>query len=207
MPGELPDRYEISVANRTQAPDRRSDGWATSSLARPTWCRSLRVTRTPHRSRGITFASLLTSCSGRDGSVAQCGPTRGFEPLLESIVGVLGRPSHRRSTRSSHHHVGIAAGDRSRWTGRLRPATRCSSSCPRTGAISAFRNAQARLVGVSQEPDGDQHRRSGCSVPARTNAGHRVNLLYLVPNFQTRQGCSACANGANCSSGRAGAMC
>ena len=57
-----------------------------------------------------------------------------------------------------------------------------------TGAISAFKNAQARLVGVRQEPDGISLDDLDAVCLRERNAGHRVNLLYLVPNFQNPTG-------------------
>src|SRR5204862_1785315 len=57
-----------------------------------------------------------------------------------------------------------------------------------TGAITAFRNAQASLAGVAQEADGidlDDLER----VTARErSAGRRIAFLYVVPNFQNPTG-------------------
>jgi 2-aminoadipate transaminase len=57
-----------------------------------------------------------------------------------------------------------------------------------TGAISAFRNVQAELVGVHQEVDGvdlaaldDTHQRL-------QREGRRARILYVVPNFQNPTG-------------------
>jgi 2-aminoadipate transaminase len=57
-----------------------------------------------------------------------------------------------------------------------------------TGAISAFVNARARLMGVRQDDDGidvDELDRAVARVRAE---GRRVRLLYVVPNFQNPTG-------------------
>ncbi len=58
------------------------------------------------------------------------------------------------------------------------------------GATSAFRAAQARMVGVALGPDGldldhlrERHR-------AETAAGRRVKFLYVIPSFQNPSGIS-----------------
>jgi len=57
-----------------------------------------------------------------------------------------------------------------------------------TGAIAAFRNAQCRLVGVKQDPDGINLEQLDTVCLRERAAGARVNLLYLVPNFQNPAG-------------------
>ena len=57
-----------------------------------------------------------------------------------------------------------------------------------TGAISAFKNAQARLVGVKQDEDGINLDDLDEVCVRERRAGRRVNLLYLVPNFQNPTG-------------------
>jgi 2-aminoadipate transaminase len=57
-----------------------------------------------------------------------------------------------------------------------------------TGAISAFKNAQARLAGVRQDEDGINLEDLDEVCLRERRAGHRVNLLYLVPNFQNPAG-------------------
>ena len=58
------------------------------------------------------------------------------------------------------------------------------------GATSAFRAAQARMVGVDLTPDGldlDQLRQRH---RAETAAGRRVKFLYVIPSFQNPSGIS-----------------
>ena len=57
-----------------------------------------------------------------------------------------------------------------------------------TGAIAAFRNAQCRLVGVKQDADGINLEDLDSTCVRERAAGARVNLLYLVPNFQNPAG-------------------
>ena len=57
-----------------------------------------------------------------------------------------------------------------------------------TGAISAFKNTQARLVGVRQDEDGINLEDLDEVCLRERRAGRRVNLLYLVPNFQNPTG-------------------
>ena len=127
--------------------------------------------------------------SGRDGSVLQYGPTRGFEPLLESIVGVLAG----RHIDAALDQVTITSGSQQGidLVGRvlITPGDTVLVELPSyTGAISAFKNAQARLVGVRQEPDGISVDDLDAVCLRERKAGHKVNLLYLVPNFQNPTG-------------------
>jgi 2-aminoadipate transaminase len=57
-----------------------------------------------------------------------------------------------------------------------------------TGAISAFGNAQATLVGVRQDDDGINLDDLDAVCQRERGSGRRVNLLYLVPNFQNPTG-------------------
>jgi 2-aminoadipate transaminase len=127
--------------------------------------------------------------SGRDGSVLQYGPTRGFEPLIESIVDVLAR----RHIDTTPDQVTITSGSQQGidLIGRvlITPGDTVLVELPAyTGAISAFKNAQARLVGVRQEPDGISLDDLDAVCERERRAGHRVNLLYIVPNFQNPTG-------------------
>jgi 2-aminoadipate transaminase len=127
--------------------------------------------------------------SGRDGSVLQYGPTRGFEPLIESIVDVLAT----RHINTTPDQVTITSGSQQGidLIGRvlITPGDTVLVELPAyTGAISAFKNAQARLVGVRQEPDGISLDDLDAVCERERRAGHRVNLLYIVPNFQNPTG-------------------
>jgi 2-aminoadipate transaminase len=127
--------------------------------------------------------------SGRDGSVLQYGPTRGFEPLIESIVDVLAT----RHIDTAPDQVTITSGSQQGidLIGRvlITPGDTVLVELPAyTGAISAFKNAQARLVGVRQESDGISMDDLDAVCERERRAGHRVQLLYIVPNFQNPTG-------------------
>ena len=127
--------------------------------------------------------------SGADGTVLQYGPTRGYRPLLESVLGVL----DARHIRTSLDDLMITSGSQQGLdlVARvlLSPGDAVLVELPAyTGAISAFKNVQAELVGVKQDENGiDLDDLDGVCLRER-NAGRRVNLLYLVPNFQNPTG-------------------
>ena len=120
----------------------------------------------------------------------QYGPTRGHKPLIEAIVELLGDARHqggRRRTCSSP-----PAPSRG-WTSLAGccsiPGDVVLVELPAyTGAISAFKNTEAALVGVQQEPDGIDLADLELVVARERAAGRRVRFLYLVPNFQNPTG-------------------
>jgi len=127
--------------------------------------------------------------AGEDGSVLQYGPTRGYRPLLESIVGVL----DARGIRADLAEVMTTSGSQQGLdlTARvlIAPGDVVLVEVPTyTGAIAAFRNAQCRLVGVKQDHDGINIEELDATCLRERAAGSRVNLLYLVPNFQNPAG-------------------
>ena len=127
--------------------------------------------------------------SGKDGSVLQYGPTRGYRPLVESIIGVLdGRGikvdlTEVMTTSGSQQGLDLIA------RVLIAPGDAVLVEVPTyTGAIAAFRNAQCRLVGVPQDADGINIDELDAVCVRERAAGARVNLLYLVPNFQNPAG-------------------
>lgn len=127
--------------------------------------------------------------SGKDGSVLQYGPTRGFRPLLESILGVL----ETRGITADLAQVMTTSGSQQGLdlTARvlIAPGDVVLVEVPTyTGAIAAFRNAQCRLAGVKQDADGIDVEELDAVCMRERAAGSRVNLLYLVPNFQNPAG-------------------
>jgi len=127
--------------------------------------------------------------AGEDGSVLQYGPTRGYRPLLESIVGVL----EARGITADLTQVMTTSGSQQGLdlTARvlIAPGDVVLVEVPTyTGAIAAFRNAQCGLVGVTQDPDGINLEELDATCLRERAAGSRVNLLYLVPNFQNPAG-------------------
>jgi 2-aminoadipate transaminase len=131
-------------------------------------------------------ADLLT---GADGAVLQYGPTRGFRPLREAAValmesrGIAGDPDRVIVTTGSQQGLDLVArifldhGD-----------VALMELPSYTGAITAFRNVGASLVGVRQAADGIDLDHLEHTI-GRLRADHRrVKLLYLVPNFQNPTG-------------------
>jgi len=127
--------------------------------------------------------------ASRDGAVLQYGPTRGYKPLLESILGVL----EKRGIKADLREVMTTSGSQQGLdlTARvlIAPGDTVLVEVPTyTGAIAAFRNAQCRLVGVRQDADGINVDDLDAVCVRERSAGSRVNLLYLVPNFQNPAG-------------------
>ena len=127
--------------------------------------------------------------SGGNHDVLQYGPTRGYEPLLESIIALLA-DRHITATRDE---LLITSGSQQGLdlVGRVlvTPGDVVLVELPAyAGAISAFRNAQAHLVGVAQDEDGINLDDLDEVCQRERRAGRRVNLLYLVPNFQNPTG-------------------
>ncbi|MBN4048321.1 aminotransferase class I/II-fold pyridoxal phosphate-dependent enzyme, partial [bacterium AH-315-O15] len=93
--------------------------------------------------------------SGADHGVLQYGPTRGHRSLLESIVPLLAE----RHITATLDDLLITSGSQQGLDLVARvlvtPGDVVLVELPAyTGAISAFRNAQAHLVGVAQDDDG-----------------------------------------------------
>ena len=127
--------------------------------------------------------------SGEDGSVLQYGPTRGYRPLLESILGVLETRGIKTDLRELMTTSGSQQGLDLTARVLIAPGDAVLVEVPTyTGAIAAFRNAQCRLVGVRQDPDGINLDDLDTTLMRERAAGARVNLLYLVPNFQNPAG-------------------
>jgi 2-aminoadipate transaminase len=135
--------------------------------------------------RAIT-ADLL---DGRDGSVLQYGPTRGHRPLLAALVEILAG----RGIQASVEHLLVTTGSQQGLdlVGRvlLDPGDVALVELPAyTGAITAFRNVQAELVGIKQQDDGIDLNDLDAVLRRLRTAGRRVRFLYVVPNFQNPTG-------------------
>jgi 2-aminoadipate transaminase len=135
--------------------------------------------------REIT-AELL---SGRDGSVLQYGPTRGFKPLLDAITGIMSR----RGVQASSDQLLVTTGSQQglNLVARvlLDPGDVALVELPTyTGAITAFRNVESQMVGVPQEADGVDLAALDATYERLHRDGRRVKFLYVVPNFQNPTG-------------------
>ena len=130
--------------------------------------------------------SILT---GSDASVLQYGQTRGYRPLLEALCLVLAR----RGIRASPQETIVTTGSQQALDLCARvfidPGDAVVVELPAyTGAMTAFANAQARLVSVPQDAEGVHLEHLDRVVTRERSAGRRVALLYLVPNFQNPTG-------------------
>ena len=131
-------------------------------------------------------ATLLAS---RDGGVLQYGPTRGYRPLLDAITGIM----RRRGITTAMEDLLVTTGSQQGLDLVTRvfidPGDVILVELPTyVGAISAFRNLQASLVGVPQEADGIDLDALDATWQRLGRDGRRVKFLYVVPNFQNPTG-------------------
>jgi 2-aminoadipate transaminase len=127
--------------------------------------------------------------SGADANAVQYGPTRGYAPLLDALVSILSS----RSVAASRDELLVTTGSQQGLDLVARvlcdPGDVVLVELPSyTGAIAAFRNVQAELVGVRQGGDGLDLDHLESVILRERAAGKRVNLLYVVPNFQNPTG-------------------
>jgi 2-aminoadipate transaminase len=127
--------------------------------------------------------------SGADGSVLQYGPTRGYRPLLDTLVHLL----ETRGIRAGLPEVLVTTGSQQGLDLVARvlldPGDPVLVELPSyTGAITAFRNAQASLVGIRQDEDGIDLYHLDATVRRLASEGRRPKFLYVVPNFQNPTG-------------------
>jgi len=127
--------------------------------------------------------------ASRDGAVLQYGPTRGYKPLLQAIAGIM-----------EHRGVATAPEDLLVTTGSqqgldlvarvlIDPGDVILVELPSyVGALSAFRNVQATMIGVPQEEDGIDLDALDATWQRLRTEGRRVKFLYVVPNFQNPTG-------------------
>ena len=125
----------------------------------------------------------------RDRATLQYGPTRGLPGLLDVIVGLLGD----RGIAATHDDLIVTTGSQQGLDLVARvfldPGDVALVELPSyTGAITAFRNAQASLVGVQQQADGIDLDDLDRKLAGARAAGQRVKFLYVVPNFQNPTG-------------------
>jgi 2-aminoadipate transaminase len=131
-------------------------------------------------------ATLLT---GADQNALQYVGTRGYRPLLESLEevltprGIVSTVDERLVTTGSQQGLDLV--------GRvlLDPGDVVLVELPTyTGAIIAFANSQAELVGVPQDADGVNLTALDDTTARLRAGGRRVKFLYVVPNFQNPTG-------------------
>jgi 2-aminoadipate transaminase len=135
--------------------------------------------------REITHALL----GGDDPNALQYGPTRGYPPLIEALTSILGS----RGIRASRDEVLVTTGSQQGLDLVARilcdPGDVVLVELPTyTGAIAAFKDVQAELVGVRQAADGIDLDHLEAVIVRERAAGKRVSCLYVVPNFQNPAG-------------------
>jgi 2-aminoadipate transaminase len=140
----------------------------------------------PWRACAEVAADLLR---GVDGSVLQYGPTRGYKPLREVIVGLMGE----REIRTTADRILVTSGSQQGLDllarVLLNPGDVALVELPSyTGAITAFRNVGASLVGVRQDDDGIDFDHLAHVWATLAREGRRVKFIYVVPNFQNPSG-------------------
>jgi 2-aminoadipate transaminase len=127
--------------------------------------------------------------SGKDTSVLQYGPTRGHKALVDACLEILAS----RGIMATTEQVLVTTGSQQGidLVGRVLfdPGDVVLVELPAyTGAISAFKNTGATLVGVKQDTSGIDLEDLDRVVARERAAGHTVRCLYLVPNFQNPTG-------------------
>jgi len=126
---------------------------------------------------------------GHDEGALQYGPTRGYAPLLEAALHVLESRGIQASTEQLMVTSGSQQGIDLIARVLVSPGDVVLVELPTfTGAIAAFKNMQARLVGVRQEADGISLEHLDEMWKREAQAGRSIKLLYLVPNFQNPTG-------------------
>jgi 2-aminoadipate transaminase len=126
---------------------------------------------------------------GADPSVLQYGPTRGYRPLLEWLVTLLSRRGIATRVEDLLVTTGSQQGLDLVSRVLLDPGDVVLVELPSyTGALTAFRNAQATLVGIRQQPDGLSIEHLEATTRQLRAEGRRVKFLYVVPNFQNPTG-------------------
>ena len=127
--------------------------------------------------------------SGKDPGVLQYGPTRGHRPLLDVIGGIMSRREIPTATEELIITTGSQQGLDLVARVLLDPGDVVLVELPSyTGALTAFRNVQARIVGVPQEADGVDLAALDATYERLRREGQRVKMLYVVPNFQNPTG-------------------
>jgi 2-aminoadipate transaminase len=120
----------------------------------------------------------------------QYGLTLGYAGLIEA-VSIFGRD--RRSIKATADEICITSGSQQALDliGRLfvDPGDVVFVELPSyIGAIGAFRNLQAELVGVQQAPDGMVIEDLVAKIETCQRASKKSKLLYVTPNFQNPSG-------------------
>jgi 2-aminoadipate transaminase len=124
-----------------------------------------------------------------DPDALQYGPTRGYAPLLDAIVGlsaergIAASPDQLLITSGSQQGIDLIA------RVMVSPGDVVLVELPTfTGGIAAFRNAHADLVGVPQDVHGIDLDALDAAWQRARRDGKVIKLLYVIPNFQNPTG-------------------
>jgi 2-aminoadipate transaminase len=125
----------------------------------------------------------------RDGDVLQYGATRGYRPLVDRVIDSV----KERGIAASADEVIITTGSQQGLDliGRvlLDPGDVVLVELPAySGAIAAFRNLQASLVGIPQDEEGLSIEALDATIDALRSSGRRVRVVCVTPNFQNPTG-------------------
>ncbi len=137
------------------------------------------------------IADIVSSVLATDGKAAlQYGLTLGFGELINAVSEFCALKRIRGVT---PEQVAISSGSQQALDviGRLfiDPGDAVFVELPSyIGAISAFRNLQARLIGVSQGEDGIEISDLISAVERSRRDGTHAKMVYVIPNFQNPSG-------------------
>ena len=127
--------------------------------------------------------------ASRDRDLLQYGPTRGYKPLIGELTTLVAQrhiEAHAEDilvTTGSQQGLDLVART------LLDPGDVVLVELPSyTGALGAFRNAQASLVGVRQDASGIEPDALDATLERLRDEGRRVKFVYVVPNFQNPTG-------------------
>jgi 2-aminoadipate transaminase len=126
----------------------------------------------------------------RDGHTLQYGATRGYRPLVEHL---LAHTLSARDIRSRFEDVIITSGSQQGLDliGRvlIDPGDSVIVELPTySGAIAAFHNLQASLVGVPQDAEGIEIASLDRVASQLARQGRPAKFVYVTPNFQNPAG-------------------
>lgn len=125
-----------------------------------------------------------------DGNTLQYGATRGYRPLIEHL---LANTLKTRGLAPRFEDVIVTSGSQQGLdlAGRvlIDPGDPVIVELPTySGAIAAFHNLQASLVGVAQDRDGIELASLERTAAALAREGRPAKFVYVTPNFQNPAG-------------------
>ena len=126
----------------------------------------------------------------RDGNTLQYGATRGYRPLIEHL---LANTLQTRGISARFEDVIITSGSQQGLdlAGRvlIDPGDPVIVELPTySGAIAAFHNLQAALVGVPQDAEGIEIAGLDRAASDLAKQGRPAKFVYVTPNFQNPAG-------------------